>query len=351
MKGRLYALDVLRFVLAMLIVVLHFFEMFGYSVVTNYQNAVPLLGIPIYHAVFSHAVDVFFVLSGFTIYYSTRNLYSTREFLAKRVARIFPIYVIATLIAIPFWNMIPPTSPLHKDFTISYIVNSFILRPDTQPFIISVAWTLAFEWVFYMIFAFVLKISHKYRAEITSLILGICLLLTFVVSQPSSGYLNILLNDRMMFIEFISGMLIAQYFNRITLKQSWIYVVVGSIMMYMTVFTPFFGDEYRGFITLIPSVLIVFGCLYVTIPEKYATLARKLGDLSYTIYIMQTFTAFGFAYFIYSMLHIHQFKWVWMIVSLVITIIASYIVNRFIEKPLYKIVYKVLGKQNKQLEI
>lgn len=335
MKSRLYALDLLRFILAALVVILHFLEIFGYSVLHNSQNYVPIFGMPFFHVVLSRAVDVFFVLSGFTMVYSTVKKQSSLAFLRKRAARIFPLYILATIAAMPFFLFIPASSPQHKLFTIDYIVNSFILRPTDQVFLVSVAWTLSFEWVFYVIFAITMAISHKFRVHIVSALFTATMLIAFFFPYHGNGYASVLFDGRFLLLEFVAGMWIAHYYDILKVKQGWIYCTIGSILMYCTVFTPLFDWPFRGLVFVLPASLIVIGAMNMRISEKNYTLVKKLGDISYTMYIMHTFTAFAFAYLLYNVLRIQTHVWFWLIVSMIITVPVSLLVNRIIEKPLY----------------
>lgn len=334
MKKRLYALDLLRFILAALVVVLHFFDVYGYSVAHDSHNFVPIFGVPFFHMTLSRAVDVFFVLSGFTMVYSTRNNPLGLTFLKKRAARIFPLYLLATIAAVPFFMMISPASPQHKVFTFSYIIDSIILRPNDQLFLISVAWTLSFEWVFYVVFAFVMSIKHKYRVQIVSVVFLITMCLSYYITF-SSGYMSVLFDDRLLLVEFIAGMWIAYYSDKLKIPHGWILCLMGTVLMYCTVFTPLFDLKYRGLVFVIPSVLIVIGALNIQVQEKFHKIFRVLGDISYTMYIMHTFTAFAFAYLLYNVVAIRSNAWFWLALSMVLTVGVSLFVNRFIEKPLY----------------
>lgn len=335
MNKRLYSLDLLRFVLAISVVVLHFFDIFGYGVLHDSYNSISVFGFPFFHATLSRAVDVFFVLSGFTMVYSTRKKQSSLSFLRKRAARIFPLYILATLAAAPLFLLIPASSPQHKVFTLEYIMNMLILRPDNQLFLVSVAWTLSFEWVFYAVFAGVMSISHKFRVHIVSAIFVITMLVSVIFPYSGVGYMSVLFDGRFLLLEFVAGMWIAYYYDSIKLRHGWFYCTIGGLLMYCTIFTPLFDLKYRGLVFVIPAILIVIGTLNIDVKEKNHKVFQRMGDISYTMYIVHTFTAFAFAYMLYNILHIQTHAWIWMMVSLMITIPVSLLTNRYIEKPLY----------------
>ncbi|MGL4663256.1 MAG: acyltransferase family protein [Culicoidibacterales bacterium] len=347
MKKRLYSLDLLRFILAISVVVLHFLEVYGYSVVHDSYNFIALFGVPFFHITLSRAVDVFFVLSGFTMVYSTFQRQSALTFLRKRAARIFPLYILATLAAIPFFMLIGPSSPQHKVFTIEYMINSFILRPTNQVFLISVAWTLSFEWIFYIIFAITMAISHKYRVHIVSLLFLITMCTSLFLST-NIGYLSVILDTHFLLLEFVAGMWIAFYYSKLKLPYGWLICLSGIIMMYGIIYTPIFDAPYRGLIFVIPASLIVIGTLNIEVKDKWENTIRKMGDISYTIYIVHTFTAFAFAYFLYNIIGIRTYVWFWLFISIGMTIITSRLIYDFLERPLYKFFTTV--KINKQFK-
>jgi exopolysaccharide production protein ExoZ len=100
-------------------------------------------------------VDVFFVLSGFVIFYSSlgQETRGARQFLLQRFWRIFPPYwavLIATLLALSAsglllgqWKELPGFPEL--------VISALLLPLPDQVMI--VAWTLTIEGVFYLLFA------------------------------------------------------------------------------------------------------------------------------------------------------------------------------------------------------
>jgi exopolysaccharide production protein ExoZ len=102
---------------------------------------------------FGHAgVDFFFVLSGFIIYYvhhvdfdRPRNL---ARYAWRRVTRIYPSYWLVTAFVVVLLALKHDPA-----LTITHLLKSFLLFPDTQDPFLSVAWTLIHEMLFYGIFA------------------------------------------------------------------------------------------------------------------------------------------------------------------------------------------------------
>jgi len=97
-------------------------------------------------------VDVFFVLSGFIILYTSgsgKNNITT--FLKKRFIRIYPIYWIVTALLMAAFFVSPSAEQSYKGDLIT-ILGSFALFPQSK-YIVGVAWTLTYEVIFYLVFA------------------------------------------------------------------------------------------------------------------------------------------------------------------------------------------------------
>jgi peptidoglycan/LPS O-acetylase OafA/YrhL len=118
-------------------------------------------------------VSLFFVLSGFVLTYtyhdSLRDGTATRrEFLAARVARIYPVYLLSLLVALPplFWLMAskritPPTAWLAQMIG-AYAGLAQAWDPRKACVMNCPAWSLSDEAFFYIAFLFVLPIVARW---------------------------------------------------------------------------------------------------------------------------------------------------------------------------------------------
>lgn len=101
-------------------------------------------------------VDLFFCLSGFIMYYTSRDRIGVRgavwEFILRRILRIYPLYWLLTFLTIGVAQF---ESHLVNDWKLNfpYVLKSLLLVP--QPFapVMYQAWTLVHEVKFYAIFA------------------------------------------------------------------------------------------------------------------------------------------------------------------------------------------------------
>ncbi|OKO78719.1 acyltransferase [Bradyrhizobium sp. NAS96.2] len=143
MRPELRALTGLRGVAAMAVAFAHF-QLFY----PGYANAPFMWG---------NAVDLFFVLSGFTLsYVYRREDVQFSSFFTARIARIFPLYLLTTVIAgaaivVPL-QFNPTTYPL-KDAISDFVLQALML--NAWPFGSDVhwnvtAWSISSEWFCYL---------------------------------------------------------------------------------------------------------------------------------------------------------------------------------------------------------
>jgi len=133
-------------------------------------------------------VDIFFAISGFLI---TGILLSAREqanyykrFFIRRSIRIFPLYYLVTTLvliaglAIRYLEL-PVSDPSldHLDriwINYLYLVNFAVAFFDNDTVLLSIAWSLAIEEQYYLIFPFI--VLHLSRRNLMRVLVGACLL-------------------------------------------------------------------------------------------------------------------------------------------------------------------------------
>lgn len=103
-------------------------------------------------------VDVFFVVSGFVmVYVTSQRAVTPWAFLRDRMIRIYPVYWLVTLLLVLLTLTGFKPVGVHA-WDVEDLVSSLALWPsmraDGQPTpIVSVAWTLIYEMLFYFVFA------------------------------------------------------------------------------------------------------------------------------------------------------------------------------------------------------
>ncbi len=100
-------------------------------------------------------VALFFLISGFVIPMSLTRGTSAREFIARRLFRIFPTYcaVLAAVVLLGLWGFAPWQAALRDGGLAGLLVNILLVQEYTDhPPLLGVSWTLSLEFVWYAIF-------------------------------------------------------------------------------------------------------------------------------------------------------------------------------------------------------
>lgn len=141
-SGRFALLDLLRYVAAMMVALMHI----GIEVGNKYNDvySVPLLGYLIKNGAFG--VDIFFIISGFVII-ETAQRKNTSDFLIARFTRLFPGLLISMAVILVIGSHFIRTYPTPLS---SFINSIFLTYPVTgvEP-LTTQLWTLVYEIKFY----------------------------------------------------------------------------------------------------------------------------------------------------------------------------------------------------------
>ena len=158
LPDRIEAVQALRFFGAMCITVYHFSGLTG---------ACPFD--------FSHAVYLFYIISGFMVMYSTADPAKKKHFLTRRLIRTLPLYWGLTLASFAAGLAVPAVIGYRP--TLEHLVKSLLFIPFARVTakagvairpIVGLGHTLQMEMLFYVLFLIALRISHKYRGVIAA---------------------------------------------------------------------------------------------------------------------------------------------------------------------------------------
>jgi exopolysaccharide production protein ExoZ len=282
-------------------------------------------------------VDIFFVLSGFVMIFSSQRLFSDPDgwkiFAERRIVRIVPMYWLLTtykaLIMIVAGGLV-----LHASLSLPKLLFSYFFLPtynldgELRP-VLGVGWTLNFEMFFYFLFTLALVLrTNVYR------FVGVILTLLAIGAyfrQPSWPPVAFYLDT--MVIEFFFGMLIAwACLNRRPLPPA-----LGLILLFgglaTLLFIPDFGESVpRALFWGVPAAMMVWGMASL---EKYLThipgVVLYLAEASYVIYLIHPLVAPG-PVVVMAKLHLYQ-PTVAVILAVLFAVLAGCALHRFIERP------------------
>lgn len=246
-------------------------------------------------------VDIFFVISGFIMFHTTRNGdRALPDFWSDRLIRIVPVYWLMTVLLIVLVVLgFNPSGA--EQIGMRDVVASFAFFPvvsatgDTFP-IVDPGWTLIYEMYFYFLFGLTFFLKSQVKA--------LCALVAFFAATFALSRLGPPLPHALNYVfepitfEFAAGGLLAllyRYPLPVSARRGKIIGYAMSVVGFATIFTTafLFGPILNmslGLRTVMvggPAVVIVAGALIL---EKSGAISKNptlmlLGAASYAIYL------------------------------------------------------------------
>lgn len=320
---------------------------------------------------FKIGVDLFFIISGFIIYYITFNkkpgFESAKLFLKKRLIRVIPVYWIFTIITALYFILRFKVI----NFTIPQIIGSLLfipLGPQATQFhpyhpYLSVGWTLFFELAFYFSFAAFLFIKKEKRLWTASLYFLSTILIVNILGMNlnalhiGQNYLNLYFLFDGFLLEFLFGMLISHiYIKNIKISKKYSLIIfICSIVIFLSVL--FYNEQTirflydiipinfslhsnRIFVLGIPSALLILG-LTLFFGQKRLKMPKWLiapSNLAYSLYLSHVITIRIFAEIFYNILDPVKFNApiisaIFFIAGITACLGVGYLSYRYVEKP------------------
>jgi exopolysaccharide production protein ExoZ len=271
---RLLNIQILRAFAAMAVVLFHAAGSGSAYLGSQFSFLAPIVN----HA--GYGVDLFFVISGFIMYYINQtNPVPRATFIINRVKRIVPAYwafTVLTLLLAASMPGINGAQPSALEVMRSFSFLSFL--GDKMP-VVFVGWSLEYEMFFYLSLFFAFGLSKRPWDLI--LIIFAIMVAAGVFLQPSSPALRFLMNP--VILEFCFGIVVAEVvlFGRPTAAVIST-VLVCAIVVYN-------APSSRILIAGLPSAVLVF---LSTLPTSKSTAtpirsaAVAIGDGSFAIYLI-----------------------------------------------------------------
>ena len=282
-------IQILRFVAAMLVVVMHITQAF--SVHVSGQGAGS------YWAAGSSGVDIFFVISGFVMAMTVSGLSTGRHsrsisawiFFKRRILRIAPLYWFYTLLKVCLLVALPSLAS-RSSIEPWHLASSLFFIPTVSPWgdiqpVLPVGWTLNFEMIFYAVFALAILIG----APILRFCLAVFMLL-FAIAYLLPESIALAFYAQLIIFEFILGICIARVLTRYLKPLQGLLCVIAGVAVMFGLSSDASHD--RFFTWGLGAALLVWG---VTALESWvvrmplASTLSYLGDASYSIYLSHTF--------------------------------------------------------------
>ena len=302
-------------------------------------------GFPLWHrGVFG--VDIFFVISGLVMYISSERQRAMpngwREFAARRLVRIVPLYWLATTVNVAVL-LISPAAVKHSVLDWPYVIKSYFFIPAYTPDgriepLLGVGWTLIFEMFFYVVFTVAMLLRLRVL-PVTTVVLAACTGLAFL-RRPDWPAVSLFFDPRA--LEFVAGMFMGRYLHNLRAPA---FVGVASLVagVAMMLFLPIApGVSFRILTQVLPSALTVLGVVLLEpyVAGRWPKGLVFLGAMSYSLYLVHPLAAPVPP----ALLARLGLNWPWLSLacSATVAVAVAAVCYLFFEKPVTKVLNRLI---------
>ncbi len=241
-------------------------------------------------------VDIFSVISGYIIMYSTEKVSSQKNFLLKRMIRILPLYWLMTILNYGIISVLPQLS-IMSEAKPEYLIKSMLFIPFVNgkgyntP-ILGLGWTLNYEVMFYLVFFCAVHISHKWRG-----FLAASMLWGMAIAGMGVEFPNLLLNyyTDSFLLEFSWGIFAFYIIRALEIYGKNSKVKAGCFLAGLFCFIAMFFDSPesqvpRCFRLGIPAFFFFCTMMVAGNGIHFNKKAVALGGMTYSLYLIEYFT-------------------------------------------------------------
>ena len=283
-------------------------------------------------------VAVFFLISGFVIPISLRNI-SSGTFLVRRFFRIYPVYWFCLLVSIGmylicswYWS-----TPLSDRISGPFLLRNLPLLHSATgiPSLDFVCWSLAVEIKFYLVIALIFLLGRQaHRVIMLSMaFVGVCCVAAyfFTHSQSQASFFSYLVSDmRYMTLMFLGCLFYYMLYGELSPRAALGY---GAIIyaLFVTI-NAFYENEFFGpLVKNYTYALILFSACYL-LRNRFRDnrILDFLADISFPLYLLHSMIGYvAMPILIDKGL---SFTFAWML-SLGLTLLVAFLVHRYVEVP------------------
>jgi exopolysaccharide production protein ExoZ len=246
-------------------------------------------------------VDLFFVISGFVMTYTTATHSYTRSgFFLRRLARIAPMYWLMTLVT-ALLAISAPRLFQTTHFGWTNLIESLLFIPSRDPVtghiepLLHLGWTLNYEMFFYCWFAILLALSAFKRTVVLAIVFsafGVCA----AIFHPTSVLLGVYGSP--VTFEFLFGCFVGALYIQGRLSNAPISLCCAMALMgvCLLIYGALLNDStnHREIFRGVPAAIVILSMLAIDLKFPFRSYwLHKLGDATYSIYLTHIFVVMG----------------------------------------------------------
>jgi peptidoglycan/LPS O-acetylase OafA/YrhL len=343
-RNRLYVIDGIRLVAAVMVALHHFAGTFRVNQPDNVIWGQPVSdlmpGVFRLSAYGWIGVEMFFVISGFVICMSSWGR-KPRDFFVSRVIRLYPAYWFGVLFTATVVTLLPAVWAAPTKRTVLYNL-SMLQRGNNIPDVDGVYWTLWSELRFYLIFMVVIAAGLTYRR----VVLFCCVWGAVAMLAPASGLpFLVMIADPGGAWYFIAGLALFLMYRFGQDLLLWGILVLSWLIsqneLGHRIDTVEHVSSWRGAFVLYTVFLLFMVCVARGLTDRlqWKWLATA-GSLTYPFYLVHYSVGTTAIHY----LHGRADPRVLVAGLLVSGLLLSYLVHRLIERPLSRLIKRGLTK-------
>ncbi|MDX9960458.1 MAG: acyltransferase [Aliarcobacter sp.] len=332
---RLEALDSLRGIAALLVVIYHYstryYQIYSQSNHINFTLEFGKLG-----------VNMFFVISGFVIFMSLLKVEKPLDFIVTRFIRLYPIFwiaVIFTFLATHVFTL-ENRSVEFKDMIVNLTMIPSIFN---TPYVDGVYWTLLYELKFYILIFTIYLLGFLNRINLLS-ILALFIIILFRLTNFESFFIFKILNFILIFEYlpyFISGIMFFKIYENIHNKFTIIILIISFII-----------NLFNSELDTLWFIILLYILFTLLSFHKLNWIANNflvyLGTISYSLYLIHQNIGYIILNYLFSE-NVHPLYS--FLLAILISILISSILTYFIEKPIIKYLRDYYKNKEKVIKI
>lgn len=309
-------------------------------------------------------VDVFFVISGYIMWMTTRtvqHLPGVGYFIYKRAARVYLGYwPYCLLLLLMLWAL-----SVKSTREIDYLGSIFLTQTQPRSLLLAIAWSLTYELYFYLVFAGVLLLPRQTQFPVLALmwmvVVATMLLYWFVDYNVLHEQARWVLKGSRFFLspfcaEFLAGCLLAVYFEKARSVNPWccgvVYLVLMAAALWYQQHSPLGADALHNYphrrVAFFGSAALALVALMVELEYRgivfFKRVSLLLGGASYSLYLCHVIILRGFHHAgLQTKLLLPAYSNQTLLAVLLLMIIAYSVLHYlYIEKPLTALARKLL---------